>query len=203
MAPAAAPTPAPMRAPFPAPYPVPAPTAAPAPPPTAAPVAVPHPLAARASSDPATTVRMMLMCRCIVLSSRVFFMDSFGHVGSPGAPTPVWRPPSARPSRCRPTRARAGSARPLIASLGRRQATLRREDQIVLHGADTRNSAGNLGGPGARVDRLDLTRESDHARVHLGVDFRVLQLRILLEAVLDALRSEEHTSELQSLRHLV
>src|SRR5215468_5756324 len=48
------------------------------------------------------------------------------------------------------------------------QAALGREGQIVLHGADTRNSAGKLGGPGARVDRLDLTRESDHARIHLG-----------------------------------
>src|SRR5215469_5853405 len=76
MAPAAAPTPAPMRAPFPAPYPVPAPTAAPAPPPTAAPVAVPHPLTARASSDPATTVRMM--CRYIVFSSRILLIDGFG-----------------------------------------------------------------------------------------------------------------------------
>src|SRR5215467_7138860 len=112
-------------------------------------------------------------------------------VGSLGAPTAVWRPLPARPSRCRPTLedrlGPAASYGPGTASGCSLQAALGREGQIVLHGADTRNSAGNLGGPGARADRLDLTRESDHARVHLGVDLRVLQLRILLEAILDAL----------------
>src|SRR5215510_2456704 len=157
MAPAAAPTPAPMRAPFPAPYPVPAPTAAPAPPPTAAPVAVPHPLTARASSDPATTVRTM--CRCIVLSFRILFMDGFGPQQGVRARRRRCgvRHRRARPDAARPSR--TGSGRPLLAGLGRLQAALGRKGQIVLHGADTRNSAGNLGGPGARADRLDLTRE--------------------------------------------
>src|SRR5262249_48722010 len=116
-----------------------------------------------------------------------FRFRGFGFEVAPGGRRGGARRRRARPDAACPAPAAAGSARPLVAGLGGHQAAAGRIGQVVLHGPHARHAPRNLGSPGARADRLDLTREGDYASVDLGVNLRALQLRILLEAVFDAL----------------
>src|SRR5207253_7993895 len=88
------------------------------------------------------------------------------------------------------------------------------QGELVLHRSDTRYPADHVGGMRLGFRVLDLSAQGHHAVVRAHLDGRVLELRVLEEPLpdggldpvvlrVDHLRSEEHTSELQSRGHLV